>query len=126
MTVLERMGEWVAGGGDDPLPPSVRQRLATHLLDTLGAWIAGGVTEEGKMLAGLAAGESPGLSVFGQQPLDRIALAVATTRLTEIDDIHMPSCTTPGAVVVPTALGIAGGLHTARRAGVCAGIACGL
>jgi 2-methylcitrate dehydratase PrpD len=107
MTILERMGEWVVAGGDDPLPQSVRQRLAIHLLDTVGAWIAGGATEEGEMLARLASRPSQPLSVFGQQPLDRIALGVATTRLTEIDDIHMPSCTTPGSVVVPTALLVA-------------------
>jgi 2-methylcitrate dehydratase PrpD len=108
MTVLEQMGEWVAAGGDNLLPQSVRQRLATHLLDTVGAWIAGSATDEGEMLARLESNPSQPLSVLGRQPLDRIALGVATTRLTEIDDIHMPSCTTPGSVVVPTALGIAG------------------
>jgi 2-methylcitrate dehydratase PrpD len=113
MTVLERMGEWVAAGGDNPLPRSVLQCLATHLLDTLGAWFAGGVTEEGEKLASLAPIPSQPLSVLGREPLDRIALGVATTRLTEIDNIHMPSCTTPGSVVVPTALVIAG--HLQRR-----------
>jgi 2-methylcitrate dehydratase PrpD len=29
---------------------------------------------------------------------------VATTRLTEIDDIHCSSCVTAGAVVIPTAV----------------------
>jgi 2-methylcitrate dehydratase PrpD len=113
MTVLEQMGEWVAEGGDDLLPQTVRQRLAIHLLDTVGAWIAGSATEEGEMLARLESNPSQPLSVLGRQPLDRIALCVATTRLTEIDDIHMPSCTTPGSVVVPTALAIAG--HMPRR-----------
>jgi 2-methylcitrate dehydratase PrpD len=113
MTVLERMGEWVTAGGDSLLPQSVRERLAIHLLDTVGAWIAGGVTEEGEMLARLAPSTSQPLSLFGRQPLDRVALGVASTRLTEIDDIHMPSCTTPSSVVVPTALLIAG--HLQRR-----------
>ena len=111
MTVLEKMAEWVAVGGNDLLPESVREPLSIHLLDTVGAWIAGGVTEEGKMLAGLASGASVRVSLFDGQPLDRIALGVATTRLTEIDDIHMPSCTTPGSVVVPIALVIAGSLQ---------------
>jgi 2-methylcitrate dehydratase PrpD len=113
MTVLEEMGAWVAAGGDIELSLSVRQRLSIHLLDTVGAWIAGGVTEEGKMLARLASSPSESIPLFGRQPLDRIALGVATTRLTEIDDIHMPSCTTPSSVVVPTALAIAG--HLQRR-----------
>jgi len=113
MIVLEQMGEWVAAGGDSILPQSARQRLAIHLLDTVGAWIAGGVTEEGKNLARLESNPSQPFSVLGRHPLDRIALGVATTRLTEIDDIHMPSCTTPGSVVVPTALVMAG--HMPRR-----------
>jgi 2-methylcitrate dehydratase PrpD len=113
MHVLEQIGEWVTAKGDGPLPQSVRQRLSIHLLDTVGAWIAGGVTDEGKMLKRLASDSSESLPLFGRQPLDRIALGVATTRLTEIDDIHMPSCTTPSSVVVPTALVIAG--HLQRR-----------
>jgi 2-methylcitrate dehydratase PrpD len=113
MTVLEQMGEWVAAGGDALLPQSTRERLATHLLDTVGAWIAGRGTEEGEKLARLESNPSQPLSVLGRQPLDRIALGIATTRLTEIDDIHMPSCTTPGSVVVPTALVMAG--HMPRR-----------
>jgi 2-methylcitrate dehydratase PrpD len=111
MTVLEQMGDWVAAAGNALVSQSVRERLAIHLLDTAGAWIAGGVTEEGEMLARLASSPSQPISVFGRQPLDRIALGVATTRLTEIDDIHMPSCTTPSSVVVPTALGVAGHLQ---------------
>ena len=108
MTVLEQMGVWVTAGGDDLRPQRVRQLLATHLLDTVGAWIAGSVTGEGEMLARMESNPSQPLSILGRQPLDRIALGVATTRLTEIDDIHMPSCTTPSSVVVPTALVIAG------------------
>ncbi len=111
MTVLEQMGESVAAGGDIALSQSVRQRLAIHLLDTIGAWIAGGMTQEGKMLARLESSPSESISLFGRQPLDHIALGVAMTRLTEIDDIHMPSCTTPSSVVVPTALAIAGHLQ---------------
>jgi len=54
MTVLEQMAEWIAAGGDALLPRSVRERLGIHLLDAVGAWIAGGATEEGAMLASLA------------------------------------------------------------------------
>jgi 2-methylcitrate dehydratase PrpD len=111
MTVLEQMGEWASAREDGSLPQSVRERLAIHLLDAVGAWIAGRATEEGEMLARLESSPSQPLSVFWRQPLDRIALGVATTRLTEIDDIHMPSCTTPSSVVVPTALVVAGRLQ---------------
>jgi 2-methylcitrate dehydratase PrpD len=106
------MGELVSAGENSQLPQNVRRHLASHLLDTVGAWIAGGATDEGKMLARLASSPIGRLSLFASQPLDCIARAVATTRLTEIDDIHMPSCTTPGSVVFPTALVVAGHLQS--------------
>jgi len=37
----------------------------------------------------------------------RLAGWCACARLTEADDIHLTSCTTPGSVVVPTALHLA-------------------
>jgi 2-methylcitrate dehydratase PrpD len=89
------MAEWVCA--QDPLALGTRQRLATHLLDAVGARIAGSATEEGAMVARL----------FSEAPLDRAALGAATIKLTEIDDIHMASCTAPGSVVVPAALAIA-------------------
>lgn len=109
MTVLEQVGKWLVAARDQPLPPAARQRLAIHLLDTLGAWIAGRATEEGVMLARLKSQPRPSFPLFSDNPLDRIALACATIRLTEIDDIHMTSCTTPSSVVVSTALVLAVG-----------------
>jgi 2-methylcitrate dehydratase PrpD len=108
MTVLEQMAELISGSCAGPVPQSVRKCLAIHLLDTVGAWTAGGATDEGVMLGRLASNPSKPLSIFGRHPLDRIALGVATIRLTEIDDIHMASCTTPSSVIVPTALMISG------------------
>jgi 2-methylcitrate dehydratase PrpD len=110
MTVLSRIGDWVAASATAPLSEPTRQRLSIHLLDSIGAWIAGRMSEEGLMLAGL---RSPGPDAFpllNTDPLDLSVLRVATIRLTEIDDIHLPSCTTPGSVVVPTALTIAASL----------------
>ncbi|MDB5569897.1 MAG: 2-methylcitrate dehydratase family protein, partial [Hyphomicrobiales bacterium] len=93
MTLLEDHSRAIAAlPGDD-------DRLRLHLADTLGAWIAGAGTLEGRGLAG--AGDPP---LLDEGPLDRIAHAVAATRLTEIDDIHARSCTTCGSVVVPAAL----------------------
>ena len=105
MSVLEQMGEWIAGTrGSVELPAAIRQRLAVHLLDSVGAWIAGRETEEGQKLARLEANARMPFALLTRQPLDQIALGVATTRLTEMDDIHMASCTTPGSVAVPTAV----------------------
>ena len=108
MSVLEQIGEWIAGTrGETELPEAVRQRLPGHLLDSVGAWIAGRANEEGQKLARLDASPNLPFSLLTRQPLDQIALGVATTRLTEMDDIHMASCTTPGSVAVPTAVVVA-------------------
>jgi 2-methylcitrate dehydratase PrpD len=97
MTVLERFGEWAAAD----LPSGQADRLGAHVLDTVGAWLAGSATQDGMALARLQGGLSP------ERPLDRLSRRVGQTRLTEIDDIHLPSCTTPGSVVVTTALAMA-------------------
>ena len=103
MSVLEQIEPWLIAG-NEPLAPATRQRLAIHLLDTVGAWIAGRATEEGARLARLKTTPRASPPLLTGQALDGIALACATTRLTEVDDIHMASCVTPGSVVVPTAL----------------------
>ncbi|HEY6465553.1 MAG TPA: MmgE/PrpD family protein [Candidatus Acidoferrales bacterium] len=107
MTFLEQIGEWLAADRKQQNSPAVSERLGIHLLDTIGAWIAGRFTEEGAMLARLKTSSRTSPSLLGDHPLDRIALACATIRLTEIDDIHMASCTTPSSVVVPVALYLA-------------------
>jgi 2-methylcitrate dehydratase PrpD len=107
MTVLERMGEWLAATSESPLSNATRERLSIHLLDAVGAWLVGRASEEGALLARLKSSPGKPFPVFGEEALDRIAMGTATIRLTEIDDIHMPSCTTPSAVVVPTALAVA-------------------
>ena len=101
MTILEQMAEGLAAA---PKLSSTTARLGIHLLDTVAAWIAGRATEEGARLAGLQSPSRSPFPLFSDHPLDCVTLACATIRLTEIDDIHMPSCTTPSSVVVPTAL----------------------
>lgn len=81
--------------------------LPIHLLDTVGAWIAGRASSEGVQLHQLKEGGAHAPAVFDGSVLDSIALATATARLTEVDDMHMASCTTPGAVVVLSALALA-------------------
>ncbi len=104
MTVLEQMGEWLAAYPQQQNSPALTERLGIHLLDAVGAWIAGRSTEEGAMVARLKVSPGTSPSLLSDHPLDRIALGCATIRLTEIDDIHMLSCTTPSSVVVPVAL----------------------
>ena len=66
--------------------------LRLHIADTLGMMMQGASLAEGK--AAMALG-SP------------LAGWCACARLTEADDIHLASCTTPGSVVVPTAIHLA-------------------
>ena len=96
MSVLETWAQALAAPA-----PAHDERLSLHLIDTVGAWIAGAGSAEGREIAGSMEGK---LALLGDGPLDRLALAVATTRLTEIDDIHRASCVTAGAVVIPTAV----------------------
>ena len=95
MTALERLGAHVARSG---LSDPARQAARLHLVDTVGAWVAGSATEEGRKL--LAFRASGGLA-------DRLAAHCALARVSEVDDIHLASATTPGALVVPAALTLA-------------------
>ena len=65
------------------------ERLRLHIADTLGMMLEGASLAEGKAAISL---DSP------------LVGWCACARLTEADDIHLTSCTTPGSVVVPTAL----------------------
>jgi 2-methylcitrate dehydratase PrpD len=83
----------------DPLSGPQRERVALHVLDTIGALLAASRTPEGRMLLRLR-GQA------GDMPQD-IATLCAVTRLSEIDDIHLASMTTAGSIVIPAALVIA-------------------
>src|SRR5213592_2237033 len=98
MTVLEQLGAHVARGA--AAPP--REALRLHVADTVGAWIAGSATPEGRALVKFGANRD----VMS----DRVATHCALARLSEIDDIHLASGTTPGSLIVPSALTIAASL----------------
>jgi 2-methylcitrate dehydratase PrpD len=86
---------------------AVREKLKLHVVDTVGAWIAATRTPEGKKLIAFRDGlPSPNLS-------DDVAAHCALVRLSEIDDIHLPSMTTPGSVVIPATLTMASALPAA-------------
>ena len=101
-TVLEQFAANVSGSGKGG-----EELLAFHLLDTLGAFYAGGETEETRLLKALTISEPGAPAALGSGLLDTLAYRIAVIRNTEIDDIHMGSCVTPGSVVVPVALTIA-------------------
>lgn len=68
------------------------EHLRLHIADTVGMMLQGSLLAEGKMAMAV------GSPLVGW---------CASARLTEADDIHLTSCTTPGSVVVPTALHLA-------------------
>jgi 2-methylcitrate dehydratase PrpD len=97
VTILERLGTRVARA---TLPDRERQAARLHVVDALGAWVAGSATAEGRALLEFG-------SAGGADLPTRVAAHCALARLSEIDDIHRVSATTPGALVVPAALTIA-------------------
>jgi len=91
------------------MPPALRQTLALHLIDTIGAWIATAATAEARALKTFRA-EQHGLAGNARDPALDVMINCALVRLSEIDDIHLASMTTPGAIVIPAVLTIAASL----------------
>jgi 2-methylcitrate dehydratase PrpD len=106
MTALEQLGAFVAQSTAPAL--RLREILELHVIDIVGAWVASLPTAEGAALLRWRATLGEGL-VPGSVPQLRrdVATHCALARLSEIDDIHLASTTTPGAIVVPGAVAIA-------------------
>jgi 2-methylcitrate dehydratase PrpD len=98
MTVIGELASFVVGVRASALPAAQRERLRLHVADTAVAALAGASIPEGKALNSLGGDGSLA---------ERIGRQAAATRLTEIDDIHLPSCVTPSAGVVPVAFVLA-------------------
>src|SRR5262249_19563343 len=120
MTALEQLGRHIAGS--KCLSPAARELVELHLVDTVGALIASTRTVEGaSLLRFRAAMRERGQGAWALDLATRCALA----RLSEIDDIHLPSMMTPGAIVIPGALTLAGALPTVAADDVIAAILAG-
>jgi 2-methylcitrate dehydratase PrpD len=103
----------------------VNEQIGLHVADTVGAWIAATAIVEGKAVIALRR-ELQGLTGAGvANPLDDVALHCALARLSEADDIHLASMTTPGSIVIPAALILAARLAAADAAGLSAAILAG-
>jgi 2-methylcitrate dehydratase PrpD len=86
------------------------EKLRLHVADTIGAWIAATQTAEGKALITFR-DRTRAMGQTGVRNLhDDLATHCALVRLSEIDDIHLSSMTTPGSVAVPAALTMAAAL----------------
>jgi 2-methylcitrate dehydratase PrpD len=116
MTLLDELATFITGVAFDRFSPATIEPIEVHLFDSLGALIAGIKTNELKvhfeLMKGLSRDDtrarSPGVHAFLSAPLPQaLFLTCVTTRLTEVDDIDLLSCTTPSSIVVPTALCLA-------------------
>jgi 2-methylcitrate dehydratase PrpD len=105
MTMLNDLANFVTGVDFDRLSPETIDHVEMHLYDSLGALVAGAVTSEMKPHIDLLG--IPARSCLSAPLHESLFLACVATRLTEVDDIEILSCTTPSSVVVPAALCLA-------------------
>jgi len=124
MSALERLGSYVAASGRERPSKAVRELVELHLIDTVGALIASTRTVEGLGLLRFRAAMRARGHMDGAWALD-LATRCALARLSEIDDIHLPSMTTPGAIIIPGALTLAGTLPAVAADDVIAAILAG-
>jgi len=117
MTILDQLGTHVARAYRASLPESLRQAARLHLADTVGAWIAATGTPEGRALR-FASKRGPGAEAnpFGEGMPGQVAANCALARLSEIDDIHLASGITPGALIVPAGLTVGASLGSTGAA----------
>jgi len=93
------------------------ERIDLHVQDALAAFHAGSATQDGQALARLYRGSLP----------EHAAAVAAIARSSECDDIHLSSCVTPGAAVIPVALAFAKNRTDAEvQHAIAAGYAAGL
>jgi 2-methylcitrate dehydratase PrpD len=114
MTALEQLGAFAANYQPDA---AARAAVRRHAADAIGGWIAATGTAEGKALLAFRGSHA--------DLLDRVAISVALSRLSEVDDIHLGAMITAGAIVVPTALTIAASLPDVGEDDLVAAIAAG-
>ncbi len=100
-TTLQSLAAYVHGAND--VDTKVHAAVTLHVIDTIGAWIAGAHSAEGKALLSFRR-QMRAQSGAAQSILTDVMTNCAVARLSEIDDIHLASMTTPGAIVIPAAL----------------------
>ena len=120
-SALDQLGDHVArstaGSGD------IRELLEFHFIDTAAAWIASTRTAEGRRLLRWRA-DMHAARADNSLSLD-LCTRCALARLSEIDDIHLASMTTPGAIIIPGALTLAGALGEAPADDIAAAMLAG-
>ena len=130
MTVLLTLAEFIQSERLAQPPLERLDRVNRHVIESVGAMLAGARLEEGLKLSTLIAPDAgsavkgPGYSCCASL-WSAVSAATAAARCTEIDDIHLASCTTPGSVVVPTALALASAGELQSWGEFCAAVSAG-
>jgi 2-methylcitrate dehydratase PrpD len=113
MSSTQTLARFIAGLDVAALPPSVADALPQHIFDSLTAAIAGAGVAETRDVQRLieqhyGAGPALALGTGVRTNVPAAALlGCVSARCSEIDDIHLRSCITPGSIVVPAALAMA-------------------
>jgi len=106
---IEPLAEFVSHLRTDDIAAPIVDKLRLHVVDTLGAWIAAMATTDGRAVRSFYRASLPADAAAGNGGLlDDVAMNCALVRLSEVDDIHLGSMITPGSIVIPIALLIAG------------------
>ncbi|MFB7999482.1 MmgE/PrpD family protein [Streptomyces sp. NPDC056002] len=106
---LTRLARLVTDTGYDDLPEATKRKTTLHLLDTLGAGLAGARSEETRTALSVLGDEQGGAAVWGtRERLTPRAAALVngiSSHAYEVDDTG--GCDHSGAVVVPAAFAAA-------------------
>jgi len=94
------------------------EKLRLRVVDTIAAWIAATQTVEGKALIAFRDAMRAKRQTTAHNLEDDLATHCALVRLSEIDDIHLRSMTTPASIAIPAALTLAVGLPNVNSADV--------
>ena len=109
MSGFDDLAAFIAGVRREAIAAPLLDRLRLHVVDIIGAWIAATATAEGRALIAFRNAPAPIGDADRSLP-DNLALHCALARLSEVDDIHLASMTTPGSIVIPAATTIAAAL----------------
>jgi 2-methylcitrate dehydratase PrpD len=124
MTILTDLAAYLAARQFSVLSADEQEAVRVHVCDTVCASLVGSRTPDGQGLLALQQETDP-VTALMASPLDDIATRAGMTRLSEIDDIHLPSGTTPGSIIVPTALTLSAHLGIKDPAAVTSAVIAG-
>lgn len=112
MSAIVTLGNFLTETTFKNLSDVTREHVKMHVLDTVGAMLTGPKTLEGLNIGKLvsrfmAQGNIPIIGYpMKTTLLPAIIAECSAARCTEMDDYHLESLVTPGAVIIPTALSL--------------------